>query len=143
MAGGAARAQTVRVLATASHSSDDSQSPTTVLIVDDDPGFARAAAEMLSVRGYRVVGHASTAEEAVHECSRLHPDAVLLDVRLPDGNGLSLAETLHAARDRLKILLTSTDPNAVVPELLRRSVVRGFIAKPQLARTNLDRFFDG
>lgn len=114
-----------------------------MLIVDDDPGFGRAAAEMLSARGYRVVGHATTAEEAVRECSRLDPDAVLLDVRLPDGHGLTVAETLHTARGRPEILLTSTDPNAVAPELLQRSAARGFIPKPQLARTNLDTFLNG
>jgi DNA-binding NarL/FixJ family response regulator len=114
---------------------------TTVLIVDDDPGFGRVAAEMLAVRGYRVVGHATTADEAVQECGRLRPDAVLLDVRLPDGNGVTLAETLRAARDRLNILLTSTDRDAVAPERLQHSAASGFVPKPQLSRTNLETFF--
>lgn len=113
---------------------------TTVLIVDDNPGFGRAAREMLTARGYEVVGHAMTAGEAVRECARLGPDAVLLDVRLPDGNGLTLAETLRGTRDRLRILLTSTDPHAVAPERLQRSVARGFVPKTDLARTNLDTF---
>jgi DNA-binding NarL/FixJ family response regulator len=114
---------------------------TTVLIVDDDPGFGRAAAEMLAARGYRVVGQATTADEAVQECGRLRPDAVLLDVRLPDGDGVTLAETLRAARDQLNILLTSTDSGAVAPERLRQSAANGFVPKAQLARTNLDTFF--
>jgi DNA-binding NarL/FixJ family response regulator len=114
---------------------------TTVLIVDDDPGFRRAATEMLGARGYRVVGQATTADEAVQECGRLRPDAVLLDVRLPDGNGVTLAETLRAAHDRLNILLTSTDPGAVAPERLQHSAASGFVPKPELARTNLDTFF--
>jgi DNA-binding NarL/FixJ family response regulator len=119
----------------------EAHSQTTVLIVDDDPGFGRAAAEMLADRGYRVVGQATTAGEAVQECGRLDPDAVLLDVRLPDGNGVKLAETLRAARGRLTILLTSTDSSAVVPERLRHSAASGFVPKPQLARTNLDAYF--
>ena len=114
---------------------------TTVLIVDDDPGFIRAAAEMLAARGYRVVGQATTADEAVQECGRLGPDAVLLDVVLPDGNGVTLAETLRAARDRLNILLTSTDANAIAPQRLAHSAARGFVPKPELARTDLDMFF--
>jgi DNA-binding NarL/FixJ family response regulator len=110
----------------------------TVLIVDDDPGFGRAAREMFTARGYDVVGQALTADEAVRECARLGPDAVLLDVRLPDGNGLSLAETLRGAGDRPTILLTSTDRQAVAPERLQRSVASGFVAKTDLARTDLD-----
>src|ERR1700758_3600647 len=114
---------------------------TTVLIVDDDPGFGRAAAEMLAARGYRVVGQATTADEAMQECGRLRPDAVLLDVRLPDGNGVMLAETLRAARDRLNILLTSTDGDAVAPGRLQHSAASGFVPKRHLARTNLDTYF--
>jgi DNA-binding NarL/FixJ family response regulator len=111
------------------------------MIVDDDPGFGRVIGEMLTARGYTVVGQAMTAEQAVRECSRLGPDAVLLDVRLPDGNGFTLAETLHDGRDQLAILLTSTDPEAIAPALLQRSVACGFVPKAQLARTDLDRFF--
>jgi DNA-binding NarL/FixJ family response regulator len=113
---------------------------TTVLIVDDDPGFGRAASEMLAARGYRVVGHATTADQAVHECTRLRPDAVLLDVRLPDGNGLTLVETLRGVGDGPKILLTSTDPEAVAPEFVQQSVATGFVPKSALARIDLGAF---
>jgi len=98
------------------------------------------ASELLTERGYTVVGQAMTAEAAVRECTRLGPDAVLLDVQLPDGNGFRLAESLQGARDQLAILLTSTDPQAIAPALLKRSAARGFVAKAELARTDLDRF---
>jgi DNA-binding NarL/FixJ family response regulator len=129
----ARRAQTVSV-------TEAALSETTVLIVDDDPGFGRAASEMLATRGYVVLGRATSAADAVHQCARLRPDAVLLDVRLPDGNGFSLAETLRGAREQLKILLTSTDPQAVAPGRLEQSAASGFIPKAALARTDLDRF---
>jgi DNA-binding NarL/FixJ family response regulator len=129
------------VFDSASKPLSDAHIQTTVLIVDDDPGFGRAATEMLTARGYRVVGQATTADAAVQECGRLRPDAVLLDVRLPDGDGVTLAETLSAGRDRLNILLTSTDSGAVSPERLQHSAASGFVPKPQLARTNLDTYF--
>ena len=141
MGSAAPRGQTVNMLKPASESSSGTSIQTTVLIVDDDPGFGRAAAEMLVARGYRVVGKATSADEAVQECNRLRPDAVLLDVSLPDGNGVALAETLGAARERLRILLTSTDRNAVSPARLEHSAASGFVPKPELARTNLDTFF--
>lgn len=95
--------------------------PTSVLIVDDDPGFGRAAAEILADRGYRVLAHVTTAAEALAKCEQLDPDAVLLDVRLPDGDGVTLAETLCAGLDRPRILLVSTDRKAVSPAALSQS----------------------
>jgi DNA-binding NarL/FixJ family response regulator len=113
---------------------------TTVLIVDDDLNFSQSAAGLLEDRGYLVVGQATTGEQAVAECERLDPDAVLLDVRLPDCNGVALAATLRAAGARPKILLTSADREAVTPEQLQRSGASGFIPKTELARRDLGTF---
>jgi DNA-binding NarL/FixJ family response regulator len=113
---------------------------TSVLIVDDDPGFGRAAAEMLTSRGYRVLGQATTRRAAFAECEQLEPDAVLLDVRLPDGDGVAFAKRLLARSGRTRVLLTSTDRKAVPAGLLRQSGAVGFIPKVELANSDLDRF---
>src|SRR5437763_1280050 len=91
---------------------------TSVLIVDDDRGFRRAAAELLSGRGYRVVGCASTVEEALVRVAELGPDVVLLDVNLPDGDGVRLAAELCGGENGRRVLLTSSDRAAVTSELL-------------------------
>jgi DNA-binding NarL/FixJ family response regulator len=111
-----------------------------VLIVDDDCGFGRAAAEMLADRGYWVLGQATTAVGALALCDQLNPDAVLLDVRLPDGDGVTLAEKLRARSGRPRVLLMSTDRNAVPPGPLRQSGASGFIPKTELACSDLDQF---
>ena len=103
------------------------------MIVDDDQGFGRVAAEILADRGYRVVGHATTAAEARRQCDLLAPDAVLLDVRLPDGDGVALAGELAAGPHPPTVLLTSSDRKAVPPEHLRRSGAYGFVPKTELA----------
>ena len=113
---------------------------TSVLIIDDDDAFGRAAAEMLAGRGYRVLGQVNTVVEALASCDQLEPDAVLLDVRLPDGDGVALAQQLHARPHRPRILLTSSDRKAVSPERVRESGASGFIPKTSLARSDLDRF---
>lgn len=122
---------------------DEGRAQTTVLIVDDDLEFGRLATGLLTDRGYEVVGHAITANEAVSQCNRLDPDAVLLDVRLPDGNGVALSTTLCDRRDRPRILLTSTDRKAVTTEQLEKSGARGFVPKTQLQRSDLDSFLKG
>jgi DNA-binding response OmpR family regulator len=113
---------------------------TTVLIVDDDTAFARLAANLLSARGYRVLGSAATAEEGLAEFTRLQPDAVLIDVRLPDRNGVNLAAELCAGSRQTSVLLTSTDAGSVTDETLRRSGANGFVPKTELTRTDLRRF---
>jgi DNA-binding NarL/FixJ family response regulator len=114
----------------------------TVLIVDDGVPFVHAAAELLTDRGFEVLGHAVTAQDAIHACRRLRPDAVLLDVRLPDGNGIAVAETLCAEPRPPRILLTSSDPTAVSPDQLRRSGASGFVPKSELARDDLSALLD-
>jgi two-component system, chemotaxis family, chemotaxis protein CheY len=104
-----------------------------VLIVDDDEGFGRVAAEILTDRGYRVVGHATTVADALEQFDRLAPEAVLLDVRLPDGNGVELAGRLTARPHAPTVLLTSTDREAVPAEHLRESGACGFVPKTELA----------
>ena len=120
--------------------SGEASTNTTVPVVDDDFEFAKVAADLLADCGYQVVGHAATANEAVAMCDRLDPDAVLLDVRLPDANGVSLAKRLRAASDRPSILLTSTDRKAVGPAVVQLCGASGFVPKTELARTDLDAF---
>jgi CheY-like chemotaxis protein len=113
---------------------------TTVLIVDDDLEFGQVAADLLADRGYQVVGHAATADEAVALCDGLDPDAVLLDVRLPDANGVTLANRLRGASGRPRILLTSTDRKAVGPAVVQLCGASGFVPKTELTRSDLDVF---
>jgi len=109
-----------------------------VLIVDDDPGFGRAAAEMLADRGYRVLGQATSAADALALCEELTPDALLVDVRLPDGDGAALAAQLRARPQPPVVLLTSSDAGAVPPETLRDSGASGFVPKAHLAVCDID-----
>jgi DNA-binding NarL/FixJ family response regulator len=114
----------------------------TVLIVDDDPQFRRAAAELLAARGYRVVGEAGSAAEGLALVSALRPGAVLLDVNLPDGDGLSVAAQLSADGGP-RVLLTSTDAGAATARLVRGSGAVGFVAKIDLAGAALDGYLKG
>jgi DNA-binding response OmpR family regulator len=108
--------------------------PVRVLLVDDDEAFRQSAAKFLAERGYDVVGQASTVAEARSAVGRLHPDALLLDVNLPDGNGVDFAAELG---DGTRVLLTSTDSSAVTRRLLERSGATGFVAKPDLMAVDL------
>jgi DNA-binding NarL/FixJ family response regulator len=69
----------------------------TVLIVDDDAPFRRAARELLTLEGYEVVGEAEDGESGVAAAVALDPAIVLLDVQLPDIDGFEVARRLQAA----------------------------------------------
>jgi DNA-binding NarL/FixJ family response regulator len=105
------------------------------LIVDDDIAFRTAIATVLDDRGYEIVGQAGTVAEARAAIARLRPDAVLLDVKLPDGNGIAFAAELAPGGPR--IVLTSSDSAAAPRRLLERSGA-AFIPKLELLLADLE-----
>ncbi len=106
-----------------------------VLIVDDDTGFRRLIGGVLTDRGYEIVGEAGTLADARTAIAALAPDALLLDVNLPDGNGLKFATELDSG---LRVLLTSTDPEAAPARLLAASGAQGFVIKTDLLDADLE-----
>ena len=70
---------------------------TTVLVVDDDPGFRRLAVRLLERAGFCATREADTAKQAREVVHQARPAFVLLDVSLPDGSGVTLAGELDAA----------------------------------------------
>lgn len=90
--------------------------PVRVLIVDDH-AVVRAGIRSLLVREPDIepVGEAGSAREAILEARNLRPDVILLDVMMPDGNGLQAIPTLLNEHPEAKILILSMqdDPRYV------------------------------
>jgi CheY-like chemotaxis protein len=114
-----------------------------VLIVDDSAPFRRAVRELLTRRGYLVVGEAGSAAAARVVVERVAPHALLLDVGLPDGCGFDLAAALTRARPDLAVLLMSANDPPAREERLEASGARGFVLKSDLAAIPLERFWRG
>jgi CheY-like chemotaxis protein len=108
-----------------------------VLVVDDDPVFRRLARRMLTAGGLVVIAEADTVAAAMDVAREVRPDAALVDVGLPDGDGVTLASYLAALPWRPLVLLTSTDPDAASGEDIRRSGANGFVAKHELPNAPL------
>jgi len=89
---------------------------TSILIVDDDAGFRRAARALLERAGLVVVAEAGDAAAARAAYREHRPDGVLVDVNLPDVSGHALAGELLAAAPEARIVLTSTDERAGGPQ---------------------------
>lgn len=78
----------------------------TVLVVDDDPAIVRMIGRSLRARGYRVEDAASGAEFA-SAFARSHPDVVLLDLLLPDADGIDIVARLRSHSDVPIIVLSA------------------------------------
>ncbi|UCE62601.1 MAG: response regulator transcription factor, partial [Nitrospirota bacterium] len=94
---------------------------TTLLLVDDHEVVLRGLRSVLSQEsGFEVVGEARTASDAVAKACQLKPDVVLLDVRIPDNEGISVcAKILEGSPETRVIFLTSyADEETVMAALL-------------------------
>jgi DNA-binding NarL/FixJ family response regulator len=82
---------------------------TRVLIADDDHLMRAGLAELLSGEPeLAVVGQASTGPEAVERARRLDPDVVLMDVRMPEMDGIEATRALTHVAPRARVLILTT-----------------------------------
>ena len=110
---------------------------TSVLVVDDERPFRATAVRMLARMGLAVVAEAGTPDEAMTAAREHRPQAALVDVRLPDGDGLELAAALAALPWRPRVVVTSTDPEATSDARVRATGAVGFVAKENLPGSRL------
>ena len=104
-----------------------SNEPRVVLLVDDDVLVRNLARRNLEAAGFRVLAAADAAEALT--MSRACPDnidAAVVDVELPDVDGVTVAEEILRERSEIAILLMSGGTSRVIPEHM------SFIAKPFL-----------
>ena len=87
----------------------------TVLIVDDDAQFRALAARMLTAEGLTVVGEAADVSQGLAAAQALRPDAALVDVRLPDGDGIALAGELARLPWSPRVVVVSTETGVATP----------------------------
>jgi two-component system response regulator NreC len=97
--------------------------PIQVLIVDDH-AVVRAGIKLLLVReeDMEPVGEAGSGREAIFEARSLKPDVILMDVVMPDGNGLEVIPTLLRERPETKILVLSMQDD---PRYVREAFAAG------------------
>jgi DNA-binding NarL/FixJ family response regulator len=109
---------------------------TSVLIVDDHPSFRASARMLLECEGYDVVGEAEEGQAALDVVRNLRPDVVLLDVQLPDIDGLEVAKRLASSNGfSPAVVLTSSRD---LDDLGTIGGVRGFIPKSELSGDALE-----
>jgi DNA-binding NarL/FixJ family response regulator len=114
-----------------------------ILIVDDNPDFRAAAAELLVERGYEFIDEAADGDEAFSAASRACPDGILLDINLPGRDGFAVATLLASVCPRARIMLTSSEVDRVPAQVVQNCGATVFVPKDQLATAHLHELFPG
>jgi CheY-like chemotaxis protein len=79
-----------------------------VLLVDDDERFSAVVASLLAGDGYDVVGTVARATEVVTAVDLTHPDLIVIDLVMPDGDGLDVADELRDTGHQQPIVVFSS-----------------------------------
>ncbi len=110
------------------------------LVVDDDFMAVSVHRQFVErIPGFEVVGEATTGAEARALVERLRPDLVLLDIYLPDENGIELMRRLRASDSRADVIaITSAKDVDVLRDAMQLGVVH-YIVKPFTFTTLRDR----
>ena len=93
-----------------------------VLIVDDHPMVREGLRSMLESAGVQIVGDAGTGGDALRAASAREPEVVLLDLELPDLDGLAVLRQLKAQAPAMAVLVITMHDD---PSLVRRAVEAG------------------
>ena len=106
-----------------------------ILLVDDNEPFRRFVASTLRDRqNLNVIGEAGDGLEAVQRAEALQPDLILLDIGLPELNGLEAARQISRVAPNARIIfLTQESASDVVAEALNLGAW-GYVAKIQVGR---------
>jgi response regulator NasT len=120
-----------------------------IIIADDESLIRLDLREMLTHLGYDVIGEAGDGRSAMDLARRLRPDLLIMDIKMPDFDGISAAEELTRERIAPVVLVTAYSDQGLV-ERAREAGVVGYVVKPfreaelmpviELSRARFDEF---
>lgn len=106
-----------------------------ILVADDHELFRRSLRSLIELRpGWHVCGEAGDGKEAVKRAKSLNPDVILLDVSMPEMNGLDAARLIRQQRPESQILIISQNDAEVIQQKALEAGARAFIQKSRLSQ---------
>ena len=106
---------------------------TSILVVDDSGSFRQHICKMLAkLPNCQVICEVSDGLEAVHKAEQLQPDAILLDVGLPQLNGIAAGRQIRKLSPQSKIVFVSQESSVEVVQEALNLGARAYVQKSKL-----------
>lgn len=113
--------------------------PTRAVVVDDHPFFREGLVSWLdSQPGFHCCGEAATVREGLEVIAETHPDLVLLDLQLMEGDGLDLLCALAKRPNRPAVIVISRKDEDIFAARAIRAGARGYVMKDQAPETLME-----
>jgi len=100
-----------------------------VLLIDDHALVRNGIGELLQSRGVQVVASVSSGDEGVHRASELHPDIILLDVKMPGMSGIETVLRLRASGSAVPVLMLTMSHEDEDLRAALRAGAQGYLLK--------------
>jgi two-component system, NarL family, invasion response regulator UvrY len=114
-----------------------------VLVVDDQAPFRMAARAVLGrLDEFELAGEASSGPEAIELVDRLQPELVLMDINMPQMNGIEATRQIVTAHPDTVVILCSTYDLRDLPSGASSSGAAGYMHKEQLGAEELRRVWE-
>ncbi len=123
------------------HSVNDG--PHSVLVVDDQAPFRAAAKAVLRrLDGFELAGEAASGPEAIELVDAIRPELVLMDINMPQMNGITATREIVLAHPETVVFLCSTYDASDLPADAAASGARAYLNKERLSADALQRLWD-
>ena len=118
-------------------------SPHSVLIVDDQAPFRFAVKAVLRrLPGFELAGEASSGAEAITLADELRPELILMDINMPEMNGIEATQRILAAHPDVVVFLCSTYDLADLPRSATQSGASGYVNKERFGADTLRQLWE-
>lgn len=104
--------------------------PTRVVLADDNQSFRGTLKAILSLQpDVEIIGEAATGRDAIRQVTKLRPDVLVLDIRLPDYDGLEVLRRLRQAGDQTRVVVLSLWDNAEYRRTAKEQGASAYVVK--------------
>ncbi|MGD9098842.1 MAG: response regulator transcription factor [Anaerolineae bacterium] len=104
--------------------------PTRVVLADDNQSFRGTLKAILALQpDIEIIGEAATGQETIRQVLALRPDVLVLDIRMPDYDGLEVLRRLRQAGDQTRVVVLSLWDNAEYRRIAKEQGASAYVVK--------------
>ncbi|MGH4121942.1 MAG: response regulator [Clostridium sp.] len=101
-----------------------------IVVVDDSPFSISVITEILTEKGFEVIGNAGSLQETIEVVQDKRPDLVTMDMTMPGTDGLECTRAIHKIDPNIRVIIVSSMMDDEIIMQARENKVAGYIQKP-------------